>query len=200
MFIELVMLSNYLILCCFLLLLPSVFPSIRCECLRQGKQTGPIRESAAGSQGSSSALCSLDAGDISRKDHTACAPPAGGLSHMEATTRASILVLFGPPQLSVKSVWGDGPVQQRPVLHKGSTMHIEGRAWGIKQALREVSGRMYLLLNSPAVLLELSHAPHSLHLDLADCKPRAQARKDSVLKSWPERGKNHLWVPTSCGP
>ena len=76
MFIELVMLSNYLILCCFLLFLPLVFPSIRCECLRQDKQTGPIRESAVGSQGSGSALCSLDAGDISRKDHTAYAPPS----------------------------------------------------------------------------------------------------------------------------
>ena len=103
MFIELVMLSNYLIFCLFLLLLPSVFPSIRCECFRHGKQFGPICESAAGSQGFGSTLFSLEPGSISKKDHTACAPPAGGLSHVEATTRSSDLVPLSPPQLSVQS-------------------------------------------------------------------------------------------------
>ena len=195
------MLSNYLILCHFLLLLPSVFPSISYEFLRPSKQTGPICESPAGSQISGSALCSLDAGDISRKDHTACAPPAGGLSRVEATKRASDLSPLSPPQPSVPSAavrWGAYAAET--VLSKGCAKHTEGRAWGASRPLREVSRRMYPLLNSPAVLPELSHAPHSLHLDLADGKPRGQARKGSVLKSWPERGKNHTWVPTSCGP
>ena len=128
-------------------------------------------------------------------------PRAGGLSCVEATKRASDLSPLSPPQPSVPSAavrWGAYAAET--VLSKGCARHTEGRAWGASRPLREVSRRMYLLLNSPAVLPELSHAPHSLHLDLADCKPRGQARKGSVLKSWPERGKNYTWVPTSCGP
>ena len=142
MFVELVMLSNYLILCHFLLLLPSVFLSIWYEFLRQGKQTGPICESPAGSQISGSSLCSLDAGDISRKDQAACAPPAGGLSHVEATKRASDLSPLRPPQPSVPSSamrwWA---YAAETVVSKGCTRHTEGRAWGASRPLREVSRR-----------------------------------------------------------
>ena len=37
------------------------------------------------------------------QSHAACAPPAGGLSHVEATARSSDLVPLSPPQLSVRS-------------------------------------------------------------------------------------------------
>ena len=123
MFIELVMLSNYLILCCFLLFLPLVFPSIRCECLRQDKQTGPIRESAVGSQGSGSALCSLDAGDISRKDHTAYAPPSWRPEPCGSHNKG----LYSHPLQSSTALSQICSCEVMAVLCKGSTMHTEGR-------------------------------------------------------------------------